>query len=321
LNRTAHSIPCRQYSAASTIHRLIEFTQPRGRRLGPPGEHPELVPPFSPMGYSVPAAAWSRPLTAAEQARGWVMVCDRNGSFLSAWGSCVLADGAWTHVPGPFGLPAGKEPSRPAGYWLMDRAELAAITPSQLPDPFLRHRHADRRVWLTTPLLQLAHDLAGERELTVAEAWTAERSRPLDEAASRLSKARSLLLGDRRPAARVALDALKAGYVAATAWFEFGARPPAPLARPDWRRTIHDRFVANTWRSLNKATVAPFALTDVDAALFAVDDPGSLPAGLAAGTDLRSWKTKGRAVPMAEALAVLAAGGPGAVIERAEATT
>ena len=55
------------------------------------------------------------------------------------------------------------------------------------------------------------------------------RSRPLDEAASRLSKARTVLLGDGRPAARVALDALKARYVAATAWFEFGpARPAGP---------------------------------------------------------------------------------------------
>ena len=79
--------------------------------------------------------------------------------------------------------------------------------------------------------------------------------------------------------------------------------------------------MANTWRSLNKATVAPFALTDVDAALFATDDPGSLPADLAAGIDLRSWTPKGRAVPTAEALAARAAGGPRAVFGRAEADT
>jgi hypothetical protein len=115
------------------------------------------------------------------------------------------------------------------------------------------------------------------------------------------------------------LAAVKAGYVAATAWFEFGARPPAPLARPDWRRTIHDRFVANTWRSLHKPTVAQFALTDVDAALFALDDPSGPPEGLASGVDLRSWKAKGRPVPMAVAIRALEAGGPGAVIELAEA--
>ncbi len=109
------------YSAASTVHRLIEFTQPRGKRLGPPAVHPVLDPPYAPMGYSVPAAAWSRPLSAAEAAREWVVVCDRNGSYLSAWGSAVVADGPWAHQAAPFPLPAGKEPSRPAGYWLMGR--------------------------------------------------------------------------------------------------------------------------------------------------------------------------------------------------------
>ena len=307
------------YSAASTVHRLIEFTQPRGKRLGPPAVHPVLDPPYAPMGYSVPAAAWSRPLSAAERARGWVVVCDRNGSYLSAWGSCVVADGGWAHQAAPFPVPPGKEPSRPAGYWLMDTAELAAITPAEWPDPFRRHRPGGEAVWLTTPLLQLAADLAGDRPLTVLEAWTADRIRPLDEAASRLAKARTQLVADPRPAARLALAAIKAGYVAATAWFEFGARPPAPLARPDWRRTIHDRFVANTWRSLRKSAVAPFALTDVDAALFALDDPAVPPDGLPMGTDLRSWKAKGRPVPMAQAVAAFDAGGPGAVIELAEA--
>ncbi len=99
--------------------------------------------------------------------------------------------------------------------------------------------------------------------------------------------------------------------------FEFGARPPAPLARPDWRRTIHDRFVANTWRSLNRSVVAPFALTDVDVARSrSMTRP---PDGLPVGADLRSWKAKGRPVPMAEAVAALDAGGPGVVIALAEA--
>jgi hypothetical protein len=51
----------------------------------------------------------------------------------------------------------------------------------------------------------------------------------------------------------------------------------------------------------------------------ALDDPAVPPDGLAVGTDLRSWKAKGRPVPMAEALRALDAGGPGAVIEMAEA--
>ncbi len=92
------------------------------------------------------------------------------------------------------------------------------------------------------------------------------------------------MIADPRPAAQVALSALKAGYAAATSWFEYGPQPPAALARPRWRRAILDRYAANTWRSLAKADIAPFGLTDVDAALFAVDQPDRVPEGLRAGT-------------------------------------
>ena len=51
------------YSAASTVHKLIERCQPRGHGLGPPAPHPALEPPYLPTAWSVPAAAWSRALT------------------------------------------------------------------------------------------------------------------------------------------------------------------------------------------------------------------------------------------------------------------
>ena len=311
------------YSAASTVHKLIERCQPRGHGLGPPAPHPALEPPYLPTAWSVPAAAWSRALTEDERARPWLVVADRSGSYLSAWRSCPLAVGSWSQEPEQI-LEPGPESRRPCGYWLVEHAAVAALVPGALPDPFRRHgARPGALVWLTTPLVQLAAELAekaGER-LVVRQAWlSSERSRPLDVAATRLAQAREELAGERSPEAGEALAVIKEGYAAATAWFENGPQPPHPLGRPDWKRTIHDRFVANTWRSLARSDVPPVGLTDVDAALFPVVTP-ELPAGLRAGTGLGSWKLKGRALPMAEALDALEAAGPGAVVAMAESAS
>ena len=48
---------------------------------------------------------------------------------------------------------------------------------------------------LYPPLAQLAADLAGDPPLTVFEAWTAERFRPLNEAASRLVGIHACVVG------------------------------------------------------------------------------------------------------------------------------
>ena len=311
------------YSAASTVHKLIERCQPRGHGLGPPAPHPQLDPPYLPTAWSVPAAAWSRALTDDERARPWLVVADRSGSYLSAWRSCPLAVGSWSQEP-ELVLGPGPESGRPCGYWLVEHAALTALVPGALPDPFRRHgAPPGALVWLTTPLAQLAVELAeqaGER-LVARQAWlSSERSRPLDVAASRLAQAREELAGERSPEAGEALAVIKEGYAAATAWFENGPQPPHPLGRPDWKRTIHDRFVANTWRSLARSDVPPVGLTDVDAALFAVEAP-ELPAGLRAGTGLGSWKLKGWALPMEKALEALEAAGPGAVVAMAESAS
>jgi hypothetical protein len=307
------------YSAASTVHKLIERSQGRGNLLGPPAPHPPLDPPYLPTAWSVPASAWSRPLTDAEHSRAWMVVADRSGSYLSAWRSCPLPTGSWAHEAEQV-LRLGPESGRPSGYWLVEHAAVAAVVPEVMPDPFRRHGATEGLVWLTTPLVQLATELADQAgtQLVAKEAWlSSERSRPLDTPATRLADARQELMGDPAPEAAVALSVLKEGYAAATAWFENGPQPPHPLARPDWKRTVHDRFVANTWRSLGRSEIAPVGMTDVDAALFPVDEPG-LPAGLKAGTGLGSWKLKGRVLEMGEALRALEAGGPAAVVAMAE---
>jgi hypothetical protein len=81
------------------------------------------------------------------------------------------------------------------------------------------------------------------------------------------------------------------------------------VPRPAWRRTILDRFIANTYRSLAGATPAPFAWTGQDTVLFALADPEATPDGLRMGLELGAWKPKGRAAPRAAAEAALHAGG------------
>jgi len=78
------------------------------------------------------------------------------------------------------------------------------------------------------------------------------------------------------------------------------ARPPHPLHRPEWRHTVIDRHVANTWRALRKADRRPLVVGGVDAAVFAVREPGEVPPGLHVGPELGSWRARA-AIPMREA--------------------
>ena len=107
---------------------------------------------------------------------------------------------------------------------------MAAVVPEVMPDPFRRHGATEGLIWLTTPLVQLATELADQAgtQLVAKEAWlSSERSRPLDTPATRLADARQELMEDPAPEAAVALSVLKEGYAAATAWL--APLPPAAL--------------------------------------------------------------------------------------------
>lgn len=296
------------FSAAATIHRLIKFATTIG-----PAEPPTLDPPYTPTAYAAPATAWTRPLTGEELAQGWVRAFDRSGSYLAAWRGLYLSDGPWTHS-GPVIARPGPENGRPPGYWLIAEAPRAAVAAAAadkgLPDPLNR----DGPLWATTPLLQLAVDILGA-PVAIDDAWTTDdRCRPLERPAETLAAARETLAGA-GPAGRIALDVVKTGYAAAVGWLEYGPRGTDPLHRPHWRHTILDRHVSNTYRALAKAAPAPFALTDVDACLFALPAPDATPPGLRLGTNLGAWKPKGRPVPMTDAGTALAGGGVHALIQ------
>lgn len=294
------------FSGPSTVHKLIGSLA----KIGPAEPEPALEPPYVATAWSVPGNAWGladlAPLEAA--GRRWVKAYDRAGSYLSAWGSTILPVGEWCHV-GPGWESPGPESSRVPGYYRVLAVDLP--DPEGSFDPFRRHGGPLESVWLTAPLLQLAVELA-PAPVRYQEAWlTPERCRALDGAYDRLRDARAQLEG-------LALDVLKTAYAGATAWLEYGPAAPAPLARPAWRRTVLDRYVANTWRGLAKATPGPFAVTEIDTALFALADPSESPEGLRLGDGIGAWKPKGQAIPMALAVAACESGGIHAVVRLCE---
>lgn len=303
-------------SAPKTVHQLIWTMS----RPAPTEPEPDLDG-YMPTAWAVPANSWGSPgvLEVLETLGArWVRCFDRAGSYLAAWQGATLTDDDWTQLP-PGELEPGPESSRPPGYWLIAQEDLPGGVGGF--DPFRRHGDLPGPVWLTTPLAQLATEISA-RPVPYLDAWvTAQKCRALDAPGSRLRDARAALLAGDDEAHRLALTVLKTGYAGATAWLEYGPPPPDPLARPSWRRTLLDRYAANTWRALNQLEPGPFAFGRVDTAVFALSRPEEEPAGLKVGGGLGTWKPKGRPVPIDEALDVFAAGDPNALIRHAEGAT
>lgn len=303
-------------SGPNTVHKLVQSLG----TVPDPVEAPQLDPAYRATAWATPANVWAPDALDVLAAAGlrWVSVFDRAGSYLSAWRGAALSAGEWTHEGRAILATTSSETTKPAGYWLVEPDQLP--NPGGVFDPWRRHTDPDGPVWLTTPLMQLAVEVAGEPIKASDLWWAAGRCRALDPAAGRLAGARLALEAGGTQASGVALRALKDAYSGATSWFEYGPRPGDPLGRPHWRHTILDRFVANTYRALAQATPAPFAHAEIDAALFALPGFGTVPDGLKPAPALGGWKRKGAPVAMADALAAYTKGGPRAVIALAEGT-
>lgn len=296
-------------SGAKTVHTLIET-------MSHPGEtelEPELDPPRTRTAWAVPANQWGladlEPLAAA--GRTWVRCFDRVSSYLAVWQGTTLSDGEWVTSGAGVAEP-GPESSRPAGYWLVDPDQLPAGLGSF--DPWRQHGDRPGPRWITTPLLQLAVDIADSPVAYDRALVASGRCRALDKPGARLRDARIALEAQGGPPALSALRVVKNAYSVATSWFADSVRPPSPLARPCWTHTIHDRHVASCWRSLEKAVPGPFAFAMNDTALFALDAPGEIPDGLRCDGALGSWKPKGDPIAIGDAIA---AGGPIQIIKLA----
>jgi hypothetical protein len=306
-------------SPAGVVQHLILSLNRRQLAIAP--SEPKLEPPWVDSMYAVPASTWCRAESvkvAADSFAGlrgapwWCRAFDRSGSFLSAWGGVKLPYGEWSFYERAR-LREGPERDIPPGYWLVDRS--TAWRPAALPDPLWRQGVQENRVWVTTPMLQLLRELAAASHQTVSVEVgivTQDSRRALDAPAEALRRVRTELIAKNGEGdAKATLAALKTGYAAGTSWFEFGpGKQAGPLRRPSWRRTIIDRYVANTYRALAKCSPLPFALTDVDTAFFWVESPTAVPTGLRIGSELGAWKPKGEAIPAAQVARVLAENGP-----------
>lgn len=277
------------YSAGSTAHALIRTTQGR-HRLGRPHPHPEIEAHVT--AWATPAHNWSRPVVDADRELGYVAAFDRNASYLSAWAGTALSDGAWSHHL-DIAVDAGPEGSKPAGYWLVDTDPLDDAL-AGWPNPFDRRGITAGPRWLTTPLAQLAAELAHHNlgvDLVAEQVWWADTS------GRYLTKAGDTLRDARTSAPSVVVrDAVKATYVRGTAWFD-KVSPSNVLHRPHWRRTILDRYVANTWRRLLNTGQPPLGQSDIDCIYLPVAADG-IPADLTLGAGLGQFKPAGPVVAL-----------------------
>jgi len=304
------------YSAPSSALKMLE-TRFHGWR-----PTREAGVPFAASAFAVPAFTWSRPShpTHPPEDGPLAQLFDRRGSYLAAWRSAELPDGEWIAQSGPASAIAADAP----GYYLVDFRSLGPYVAAQgLHDPFARAPRprpgapplADGRAWVTQPLARLAGELGEEAgvDVVVDRYVIADRKvRLLDGVAARLADARRTLEASADPVAPMVLAMIRDAYVRGTAHLEFGRRPPHPLHRPEWRHTIVDRHVANTYRSLRKSSRRPIVVGGVDGAVFIVSGPDDVPAGLPIGPELGSWRRRGAAVPIARAIAELERGRVGA---------
>jgi hypothetical protein len=297
-------------SAGATMTHLIENrNRDRSGKLTitPAGFEPELSPEWLHNGRG----GYSRPLTAAELERPYVRAFDRSGSFGSAWKGLVTGLGHWEHLAGPVELP---KHDYPPGYWLIDVDPLREALGLGItkPDPFAKLGAPEGPQQYTTPLAQLARDLADAAGLDL-RALSADvqplKGEHLTKPGEAVKRAREMLSADPSPEARAALAVVKTGYSAAPAQMEHSHKAPDELARAVWNRSMIDRWGANLWRSLEKADPAPFAWIDTDTALFALDGPDALPwPAKYIGTGYGQWKPKGAPAEMATAAELLTAG-------------
>lgn len=249
LYRDAVGVPYRATAGVAGLAMIKEhyerLARPVGKRAGTPAprwqwrDAPELATPSD--------LIWSRPLTPAERALGYVHGYDIYAQYLAAAGVAELG----RDVPVWCG-PEAFDPLRP-GYWRIIvrgskiAAKLAALTRGGLPPVLNPARiESDGTAAVTTPVMVYLAELGIHPEV-VAACLSTTRTRLLRPWAERLRDALVLTPAADCPGLR---PALKDTYTHAIGMM--GA-PTSGLHRPDFADTIRDGGRVNLHRKIHTA--------------------------------------------------------------------
>lgn len=232
-------------SAATTGIKLMTATHVRDdqeRLFHPVGKPPVLRE----AGHAEDDFNWQRQLTADEREHRWVHAFDRGGSYLAAVAGLEFGIGAPTHHAGPLTFVTdSKKPdfNRLPGYWKITAPEMDSWLMPYLFAPTGRFGPAiaGTEIWITTPIMELAHELGIELEIHEAWLWH-EKGRVLDSWYKRMREARDLLdTGDEDDQA--ARDLIKSTYVAGIGMLNFRGRHDQLAI---WAPHRHDHIVAKS---------------------------------------------------------------------------
>lgn len=196
--------------------------------------------------HAVEAWGWTRSNPPA----GPVAVLDRNGSFISAASSVLVAHGALEHT-GP--LPAF-DPKRP-GYYEIDVHPWHAG--DELPNPLMHVPKRRETVWVTAPTVALLAELERDGrwpDLTIRDSYTSAGVR-IDEWARFVNELRALALSDEFGRESEQYEHVKERFsmavqlmLGAPADNNVGREWKCGAHRPDWTQTIRAQAAASLWR-------------------------------------------------------------------------
>lgn len=217
---------------------------------------------------------------------GWICGLDVNAQYLGAGVSTELGCGQPERT-GQF----RPEQARLPGYVLADW--------SGFPAPFTAIRPGE---WLPMPMAKLALDWADAGRCpapVISEAIIWPKHRRWFRLLCRdLGTARAQLLDRPELPARIALAVVKLTYSTTLGGMVRSERHNrTAMLRPDWGDMVRAHAAANMWRSITRATRAPFLVADPDAAYWTMAAADQRPDGLTYSGQPGKWKTA-RACPL-----------------------
>jgi hypothetical protein len=211
---------------------------------------------------------WDREVSPVEWAAGRLWVFDRSGSYLSGLGVAV-GSGALERLDTAAATAAAGAKSLRPGSWRVRLTGPDPLTARGLPPVLDR---ASGESWVPAPTLRLLRDRGASYEMLGAVLWPAAGENWWRPVAERLTAARDELLAQSDPAARVALELVKATY---TKGIQMLAREAGEAGqawhRPDVHAAIVQQCRANLLRAVGKARVRPVAYVLKDSCAWLVD--------------------------------------------------